>query len=593
MTPLVGHRKLGEQQDKVVEKCKEVLSTAIDAVQKIGASLANAYPACVSERPIVRIVSSLAEGADRALVKAALELKDTSKSQADCEINVVLPFEPNVYKQDFRDDDSKKEFDDLLKSSSATVVLAGDRSTKEHRLDAYEAASRLVVEHSDILVAILENYRKEVFGDSREQNRGGAVATALYALQTRVPVIFIDFCTDTPTVSIETSVDDTHGEPTMDPISQLGTILQNMLRLPERNENAGSEHKPYKHRRDVSFADYCNEKSKHWWQQLHYRFLWAVLMLVPWFRKRVEQKKTKRSRKKSAFDPYYRWAHELAVHYAILYRGAFLNNYMFGALAVTCAILACVSDKSALKWTLTEFGLLILIAANYLFERHYRWHERSVDYRILAEKFRLANVLHEVGLERPCSPSGLVRYLDSSETSWMNWYYRAVVRCKGVREGTMDIHHLNNCLKVLINWTSKQIRYHEVNARDMEWAGEVLRWCSLAMFALAGLTCAAHMANHFLYLGIPVPWLTVLAASLPATGAACHAALTQGEFERLAKRSNCMTDVLESIKSDLQAKASNPDLAYIWDMSSRIAQVTSDEVIDWRVLYITPSIHLG
>lgn len=148
----------------------------------------------------VRLLSSLAEGADRLAISP--ELMDF-----DYELAAVLPFSQSVYCRDFmpkksldsdyegsvvnKEEGTVGEFTALIdtivssvnKEKDAPIIeLDGDHDCKLAREEAYKNCSDVLVNHCDILIAIYN-------GDDTEDT--GTAATVNAAKKQRVPVLII------------------------------------------------------------------------------------------------------------------------------------------------------------------------------------------------------------------------------------------------------------------------------------------------------------------------------------------------------------------------------------------------------------------
>jgi hypothetical protein len=90
-----------------------------------------------------RVLSSLAEGADRILAKRFLLIPKTA-------LWAPLPLPEEEFLNDFMDLKSKEEFINLLGKAERVIKLP----IKKKRDEAYLAAGRYVIENSDVLLAI-------------------------------------------------------------------------------------------------------------------------------------------------------------------------------------------------------------------------------------------------------------------------------------------------------------------------------------------------------------------------------------------------------------------------------------------------------
>ncbi|HEX2578710.1 MAG TPA: hypothetical protein VHK88_20370 [Aquihabitans sp.] len=92
--------------------------------------------------PSGRVVSSLAEGADRVVVERALD--------RGWPVDVVLPLAPDDYEGDFGDAASRASFRRLL-AAAASVEQVDARPTRD---EAYLAAGLAVLDRSDAVVVV-------------------------------------------------------------------------------------------------------------------------------------------------------------------------------------------------------------------------------------------------------------------------------------------------------------------------------------------------------------------------------------------------------------------------------------------------------
>lgn len=130
-----------------------------------------------------RVLSPLAEGADRVVVQAVLEYPGAH-------LDVVLPFTVEDYLEDFETEESKTEFRDLLARCRQPVFLRtrsirDDRhdpgNQAELRRDAYIQVGQYVVDHCDVLIAVWDG--------QPARGRGGTVEIVKYAEEQNRPII--------------------------------------------------------------------------------------------------------------------------------------------------------------------------------------------------------------------------------------------------------------------------------------------------------------------------------------------------------------------------------------------------------------------
>ena len=123
------------------------------------------------EEPLT-LMTALAEGSDR-LVATQFRANHSRH------IVAILPLKPEEYISDFGSEESRKEFSDLLTAANEVIQLP-DFS---NRNEAYEAAGRYVVDHSDALICIWDGLP--------EQGQGGTGSMVERARKRGIPLVWI------------------------------------------------------------------------------------------------------------------------------------------------------------------------------------------------------------------------------------------------------------------------------------------------------------------------------------------------------------------------------------------------------------------
>ena len=121
------------------------------------------------------IVSSLAEGADRAVAERVLDLPGST-------LEVILPMGAAEYAADFESDDSRAQFAGLLARATSIDIV----DTTDHRQANYERAGHAVVDRCDVLIAVWDG--------TPSRGRGGTADIITYALErsVRVDIVLVD-----------------------------------------------------------------------------------------------------------------------------------------------------------------------------------------------------------------------------------------------------------------------------------------------------------------------------------------------------------------------------------------------------------------
>lgn len=138
---VVGHRpnRLGANINEfLIDHCQQLLRVIQQALAPAHDPLVHLQGA-----PLLRVISALAEGADRIVAQAGLNL--------GADLQCLLPFHVEEYSKDFESPSSRDEFLTLLGKSSAVLELDGQRADAPA---AYELAGRALLAQSDMLIAI-------------------------------------------------------------------------------------------------------------------------------------------------------------------------------------------------------------------------------------------------------------------------------------------------------------------------------------------------------------------------------------------------------------------------------------------------------
>ena len=173
-----GPRLPAGEVDRVTAEVASILDRLAEAARQAQKRYADVFDPAP---PDLRLVSALAEGADRIAAKAALE--------AGWTLEVVLPFAREEYEQDFDSPDSKEAFRSLLGQASNVFCLAMPPAAAA-RPRAYEAAGHLTLDNCDILLTVWDG--------KPGRGRGGTPEIIADALERGVPVLHVHAADNAP-----------------------------------------------------------------------------------------------------------------------------------------------------------------------------------------------------------------------------------------------------------------------------------------------------------------------------------------------------------------------------------------------------------
>lgn len=552
--------------------------------------------------PVMRAISPLAEGSDRILAREAIP--------HGYEVCCPFPFAQSEFERDFGpgralEAGSLETFQQLLAQAERETALVrfqldGDRDDEP---TAYGHGGRVVLNQSDILVVVWDG--------ARLGRRGGTESTFDAAQERGVPVVWIDahaphrwqLLQKPPAQGAGRATPSAQGTP-----EDLAKLVRSLLDLPGVESGSGLP---------ALLRFYAERKPR-----LDPAIVWRMFRMVfggaKWQRPELTLKvfeakvsgefpsdvSSASGRLIDWLRPYYAWPDQLAVYFSNAYRGAFLLAYGLAAAAVGLALTPVAASwlgepdhNKAIAAAIAEFAAIVAIIALIRRGQKRKWHERWIDYRLAAELVRHLRMASLLGGERPFPQlaAHFAKYGQPGAT-WASWYVRAIERRCGLPDATIDHDYLARSLEELTALIRGQRNYHLAIAQQSH---RTEKWLHRSGLALLDSTLAAgafHIAGGFVP-GVPHSprWtgaLIAMAAFLPALGASLAGINNQGEFRRIAKRSDAMAGHLEKLLAETAALTSangSPGplrWAVVADLTARVTQLMVNEVLDWRVVFL-------
>jgi hypothetical protein len=545
---VTGHRKLEDPM-------------AIEALVKkaIDAEVKNLFPE--KSRPKIeryrhegttpisyRVLSPLAEGADRVVARAVL-------NYPDARLDAVLPLALEDYLEDFATEESRKEFEELLSRCRKPVFLRTRRiqddrhspeAQAELRRDAYAEVGRYVVDHCDVLIAVWDG--------KPSRGRGGTAEIVLYAQEQGRPILRVwgeKFEVLNPGDSnngLDASALDAIDRFNRRPITpeQRASYVKNLER----------EH---------------FEKSKN------------ASEILPGVRELVS----------TGLFPYYAQASIVAKQSQKRFYRAGKSTYVLSAAAVGFAALGVLFP--ALAWA--GFGVelvLLTILLLILWEAHRKHSHRDwIENRFLAERIRCGIFMAICGIEP--RPIEVLPYMGHSQTV-NDWTVR-------VLEEVWDrLPRFSGCSQeqcLILNeyirnaWIEDQVKFHlgkkerEGRTRDrLNTIAEIVLPATIAAAALhiiqtafwpaAGGAESMHRLREGLHHG-----MAFIALLFPAIAASLAGMEAHREYLRLEKRSANMAPQLERLNRQMES-AKDPER--FESLLQQVDEIMLRETQDWLML---------
>jgi len=559
--PPAGQDGPGEQRRFDVAAVGEALATAFAAAAAGLAAIDDEAKTSFSAvPPIVTLISSLAEGADRLAARAALA--------AGFALDVVLPCPTAIYLQTFADEASRDEFADLGTRARATLVLplAGDDVLPQvERLPAsYEAAGLTMLGQSDLLVAVWDG---EPAG-----GRGGTAAIVEEAARRGAPIVVVDpkdgatrlLWADAPT-------DPATARRALDIAAQpiepaLGQLIARLVTPPEAEEERAGLRQYFACRVGAD----ANRRASRVFDG---HDLEAPRAQWPRVSAAVGGSATNRAAAK-LYAQALLAAEDVAQRNAGAYRRLFLVSSAATVLASAFVAGAARFRELHVAAAAVELLIVALVGALVFLAERRRWRLQWFEAREVAERLRIVAPEWLLG----AWPS----HLKSAQAAWPGWCARAIARELPLFSGEIGalVGEIRAILAALVD---EQLAYHEANAERLERRDHIYEGIGVGLLA-------ASLLNNSVYLGVRLfnapgldsyeSWGLAAAIFLPAAATAAYGVRLFGDFEDLARRSRRTAERLRALK----ARASGAlDLPGLRGVAEAATQAMLSDLDAWRV----------
>jgi hypothetical protein len=290
------------------------------------------------------------------------------------------------------------------------------------------------------------------------------------------------------------------------------------------------------------------------------------------------------------------WADGLATHLSDAYRRGMILNFALSAMAAIGGLFYLPYFTYDQKWLFAIAELTFLIAILVVTEigRRRRWHGRWFEMRRVAEYLRHTPILLALGAARPAG-----RWLRGFETSWPEWYARQALRQVGLPAMTVTEDYLRAALtNVLRPHVVAQRDYHVAKSTRLQRVHDNLDRFSSGLLIAAILVVALYVSlklPEFLPGGPHIlsskasSQFTFFGVALPLLGATIAGIRYFGDFERFSAISEVAAEKLDQIvkRVDLLLGAGESEIDY--DSVSRLAHAMDDVVVaeieSWQAVF--------
>jgi hypothetical protein len=290
------------------------------------------------------------------------------------------------------------------------------------------------------------------------------------------------------------------------------------------------------------------------------------------------------------------WADGLSTFLSDAYRGGMVTNFLLSALAITIGVAYLPLASVEAKWpfALGEFLLLTTILAITVTGQRRRWHGRWFETRRVAEYFRHAPIMLVLGVARAAG-----RWPRGADTEWPEYYAREVLCEIGLPSIRIGQGYLRDALRNLLqDHVSRQRAYHQQKAERLTRVHHRLDKLSEWLFILAVFSVATYLTLMALGALELVPQtlvnkssksFTFLGVVLPALGGAFAGIRYFGDFERFASISEITAEKLAAVEDRiailLKAPMGSLRYAQVAELVHAMDDIVVSEIENWQSVF--------
>lgn len=288
------------------------------------------------------------------------------------------------------------------------------------------------------------------------------------------------------------------------------------------------------------------------------------------------------------------WADGISSHLSDLYRSGMSVNFALSALAIICGIAYLPLVGSAWKWPFALFELMLLatiVAITWQGQKQ-RWHGRWFETRRIAEYLRHAPILLALGAAR--APGN---WPEGAETSWPEHYARHALREVGLPKAVVTSSYLRAALTNILDvHVSTQRDYHRAKAKRLSNVHHKLdklseklfqiAVASVALYLLIAVAAAAHLIEKDAFKALSNIF-TFLGVALPTLGGAIAGIRYFGDFERFAAISDITAGKLDAVHDRIALLAPVDALDYgaVAELAHAADEIVVSEIENWQAVF--------
>lgn len=595
---VTGHRALSESDQLALRSAvAEVLALIRQTIEALArdAEVSAAYD-LASPAPRLRILSPLADGADRLVTEEALRLGYA--------LEVVLPLPQETYERTFRDD-TAEAFRALLAHArpdgEAARILTLDGAPELHGGQNYRAVGRFIVRNCDLLVAIWDG--------GPAAGRGGTGDVVQSALAAGLPVWWID-----PAHPAAARLLAPRAGPAASPQDVLAmTIRQAVLPAPAAHEPPHGMLGIVAQRigramrlTGTPLENYLREgpPGRPIFRRAYDIFMSRVVLPAPEEERAIPPPE---GPVETWWEAHHATAAALSKVYRDRYRSSYVLVFLFAAIALLAAALAFAVPHAlhvplAVVELLALSAIAFIVAANHL----HRWQDRWISCRLLAELCRKQRILAPLGWTLPVRDvarivavepdAGRDGHLPAQRDAWVASYFAAIRRACPMPAGSLAGPALEHARRAGRGLFADQLAYHRLRRDRSEAASRCLAHWGDTFFLFALVGVVLRIVLELLHApGWAASIIGMACFASPAASAAFLGIRAYAEFELLARQSARMQQIMGDAIPELEALRLDLPLAS-GALGSTLLGVTTAMLLDidgWAQLFQVKAVEAG
>jgi len=294
--------------------------------------------------------------------------------------------------------------------------------------------------------------------------------------------------------------------------------------------------------------------------------------------------------------PTFAWADGVSSRLSDAYRSGMSINFALSAFAIIVGIAYLPFDLARYKWifALAELLFLLAILVITFVGLRRKWHRRWFEMRRVAEYLRFAPAILIMGVARPIG-----RWPRGDTGEWPERFSRDALRAAGLPRTKVDRTYLRSVLEgIILPHVRGQRTYHEAKSSQLSTVHHRIDKSAEACFLAAVVSVSAYlMIEAGAFFGVvPATWpssvakvFTFMGVAFPTLGANLAGLRYFGDFERFAAISDVTASKLADVESRISLLLEGDESRLTYHATSDLVR-TVDEIIvaeieSWQSVY--------